>query len=89
MPEDDIVEHASDTCNANNGEDDKDITPPSGRGTTTGGGDDKGDYSSYSSNDSRRGLSVHSQRSICKRKKIKKSKKGQIMVKHQNNSNRK
>jgi len=33
VPEDDIVEHTSDTANQYNEEDDEDLTPPSGRAT--------------------------------------------------------
>ena len=75
MQEDDIVECTSDAGNTNNGEDDDDLTPPVGWGTTAGGGDYDGDDSSSSSDDSSKGSSVHSQRSICKPKKIKKIKK--------------
>jgi len=42
VPEDYIVERTSDTGNPNNGEDDKDLTPPLGQGTTAGGGDEDG-----------------------------------------------
>jgi len=75
VPEDDIVEHTSDTSNANTGEDDEDLTPPLGRGTTAGVGDDDGYDSSSSSGSSSSGLSVHSQRTKRKTKKIKKIKK--------------
>jgi len=75
VPEDDIVERTSDTGNPNNGEDDEDQTPPLGRGTTAGGGDDDGYDNSSSSGSSSSRSSVHSQRSICKPKKIKKIKK--------------
>jgi len=64
VPEHDIVEHNSDSCNANNGEDDNELTPPLGRGPTAGGGDDDGDTSSSSSDDSRSGSTVHCQRRI-------------------------
>jgi len=46
--EDDIVECTSDTENPNNGEDDKDQTPPLGRGTTGGRRDDDGTDSNSS-----------------------------------------
>jgi len=75
VPEDDIVEHTSDTGNPNNGEDDEDQTPPLGRGTTAGGEDnDRYDGSSSSRCSSSR-LSLHSHRSLCKTKKIKKNEK--------------
>jgi len=76
VPDDDIVEHTSDTGNPNNGEDDKDQPPPLGRGTTAGGGDDDGYDSSSSSGSPSSGSSVHSHRSIRKpKKKVKKIKK--------------
>jgi len=75
MREDDVVEHTSDTGNANNGEDDRDQTPSLGRGTTAGGGDDDGYDSSSSSGSSSSRSSVHSYRSIHKPKKVKKIKK--------------
>jgi len=76
VPEDDIVEHTSDTGNPNNGADDEDQPSPLGRGTTAGGGDDDGYDSSSSSGSSSSGLSVHSHRSIRKpKKKVKKIKK--------------
>jgi len=75
VPEDDIVEHTSDTSNPNNREDDKAQTPPLGLGTTAGGGEDDGYDSSSSCGSSSSGSSVHSQRSIRKLKKIKKIKK--------------
>jgi len=75
VPEDDIVEHTSETGNPNNGEDDEDLTPPVERGTTAGGGDDDGYDSSSSSGSSSSGSSVHSHRSIRKPKKVKKIKK--------------
>jgi len=75
VPEDDIVEHTSDTGNLNNGEDDENLTPRFGRGTTVGGGDDDGYDSSSSTERSSSRLSVRSQRSIRKRKKVKKIKK--------------
>jgi len=75
MPEDDIVEHTSDTGNPNNGVDDEDQTVVSRRGATAGGGDDDGYDSSFSSGSSSSGSSVHSQRSIRKPKKVKKIKK--------------
>jgi len=88
VPEDDIVEHTSDTGNPNNGGDDEDQTPPLGRGTTAGGGDDDGYDSSSSSGSSSSGSSVHSHRSIRKlKKKVQKTRNGQIVVRHQNNSN--
>jgi len=74
VPEDDIVEHTSETGDVNNGEDD-DTTPPLGLGITTGGEDDDRDNSSSSSDDSSSGSLVHSPRSIRKRKQIKKIKK--------------
>jgi len=40
VPEDDIVERTTDTGDPNNGGDVDDLTPPLGRGTTAGGGDD-------------------------------------------------
>ena len=75
MPEDEVVEHTSQTGNANNGGNDDDQTPPLGLGTTARGGDDDGYDSSSSSGSSSSGSSVHSQSSICKRKKVKKIKK--------------
>jgi len=75
MPEDNNVEHTSDTGNPNNGEDNKDQPPPLGRGTTAGGGDDDGYASSSSRGSSSSGSSVHSHKSIPKSKKIKKIKK--------------
>jgi len=75
VPEDDIVERTSETGNPNNGGDDDDQTPPLGWGTTAGGGDDDGYDSSSSSNRSSSGSSVHSNRSICKPKKVTKIKK--------------
>jgi len=51
VPENDVVEHPLDTGNANNGEDDKDLMPSLGRGTTAGGGEVDG-YDSSSSSDS-------------------------------------
>ena len=75
VPEDDIVERTSETGNPNNRGDDDDQTPPLGRGTTTGGRDDDGYDSSFSSGSSSSGSSVHSQRSIRKPKKVKKIKK--------------
>jgi len=75
VPEDDNVERTSDTGNPNNGEDDEDLTPPLGRGTTAGAGEDDGYDSSSGSGSSSSGSSVHSHRSICKLKKGKKIKK--------------
>jgi len=76
VAEDDIVERTLDTGNPNNGEDDRDQTPPLGRGTTAGGRDDEGYDSSSSSGSSSSGSSVHSHRSIRKpKKKVKKIKK--------------
>jgi len=75
VPEGNIVEHTSDTGNPNNGEDDEHQTPPLGRGTIAGGGDDNGYDSSSSSASSSSGSSVHSQRSIRKPKKARKIKK--------------
>jgi len=75
MPEDDIVERASDTGNPNNGDHDEDQTPPLERGTTAGGGDGDGYDSSSSSGSSSTGSSVHSHKSIRKSKKVKKIKK--------------
>jgi len=76
VPEDHIVERASDTGNPNNAGDDEDQTPPLGRGTTAGGGDDDGYDSSSSSGSSSSGSSLHSHRTICKlKKKVKKFKK--------------
>ena len=75
MPEDDVVEHTSDTGNPNNGEDYEDQTTALGLGPTAGGGDDDRYDVSSSSGSSSSGLSVHSQKSIRKPKKIKKIKK--------------
>jgi len=75
VPEDDIVECTSETGNPNNRGDNNDQTPPLGRGTTAGGGDDDGYDSSSSSGSSSSGSSVHSHRSIRKPKKVKKIKK--------------
>jgi len=75
MPEDDIVERTSDMGNPNNGEDNEDQTPPLGRGTTAGRGDDDGYDSSSSSGSSSSGSSVHSHRSIHKPNKVNKIKK--------------
>jgi len=75
VPEEDMVERTSDTGNPNNGEDDEDQTPPLGRGTIAGGGDDDGYNSSFSSGSSSRGSSVHSLSSIRTPKKVKKLKK--------------
>jgi len=75
VPEDDIVGRTSNTGNPNNGNDDKDLTPPLGRGTNAGGGDDDGYDSSSSSGSSSSGSSVDSHRSIRKPKKVKKIKK--------------
>jgi len=75
VPENDILEHTSNTVNSNNGEDDEDLTPPLGQGSTAGRGDDDRYNSSSSSGSSSSGSSVYSQRSIRKpkmRKKIKK-----------------
>ena len=52
MPEEDILEHTSDTSKANNGEDNEYLSPPLVRGTTVGGGDDDRYDSSSSSNSS-------------------------------------
>ena len=75
LPEDNIMEHTSDTGNANNGGDNEDLTPSLGQGTTAGGGDDDEYDSSTRSGSSSSGSSVHSQRSIHKPKNIKKIKK--------------
>ena len=75
MPVDHIVEHTSNPSNANNVEDNNDLTPPLERGTTADGGDDDEDDSSSSSGDYNSGSSVHSQRCIRKTKKVKKIKK--------------
>jgi len=76
VPEDDIVEHTSDTGNPNNGEDDEDQTSPLGQGTTAGGGGNDGYDSSSSSGSSSSRSSVHSHRSIRKLKNnVKKIKK--------------
>jgi len=55
VPEDNVVEHTSDTGNPNNREDEEEQTPPLGRGTTAGGGDDDGYDSSSSSGSSSSG----------------------------------
>jgi len=55
LPEDDIVEHSSDSGNANNGEHDDELSPPLGRGTIAGGGEGDGDDTSASSDDSSSG----------------------------------
>jgi len=65
------MEHISDPANGNNIEDDKDLTPPLGYGTTAGGWDDDGYDSSSRSGSSSSRSSVHSQRRVCKPKKIK------------------
>ena len=70
VPEDDIIEHTSNTGNANNGEDEEDLSPPLGLGTTAGRGDDERYDSSSSSDSSSSGSLVHSQRSIRKLKKV-------------------
>jgi len=75
VPEDDIIEHTSDTGNPNNGEDEEDLTPPLELGTAASGGDDDGYDSSSSSGSSCSGSSVHSHRSMRKPKKVKKIKK--------------
>ena len=76
VPEDNIMERTSDTGNPNKGGDDDVQTPPLGRGTTEGGGDDNGYDSSSGSRSSSSGSSVHSHRSIRKpKKKVKKIKK--------------
>jgi len=76
LPEEDIVECTPDTGIPNNGANDDDQTPPLGRGTTAGGGDNDGYDSSSSSGSSSSGSSVHSHGSIRKqKKKVKKIKK--------------
>jgi len=75
VPEDDIVNHTSDTGNPNNGADNENQTPTLGRATTAGGGDDDGYYSTSSSDSSSNGSSVHSQRSIHIPKKVNEIKK--------------
>jgi len=74
VPEDDIVEHTSDTGNPNNGVDDEDQTPLLGQGTLAGGGEVDGYDSSSRSGSSSSGSSIHSHRSIPKPKKVKKTK---------------
>ena len=73
VPENVIVEHTSYPSNANNGEDDNHLTPPLWEGAIAGGGDDNDrNDSSSTSDDSSSRMLEHSQRSICKPKKVKK-----------------
>jgi len=75
VPEDDIVERTSDTGNPNIGEDDKDLTPPLGRGSTAGRGDDDEYDRSSNSGSSSSGSLVHSHKSMPKQKKVHKIRK--------------
>jgi len=72
IPEDDILEHTSDTGNVNNGEDNEALNTPLDWGTTEGGGDNDGYNSSSSSGSSGSRSLLHSLRSIRKPKKFKK-----------------
>ena len=69
------MEYNSDSGNVNYKEDSDDLTPPLGRGTTTGGRVDDVEYSSSCSIDSSRESSVYRQRSINKANNVKKIKK--------------
>jgi len=69
LTEDDIAERTSDNGKPNNVGDEYDQTPPLGRGTIAGRGDDDGYDSSSSSGSSSSGSSVHSHNSIRKPKK--------------------
>ena len=75
VPEDDNLEHTSETGNNGDGED-NDFTSSWQPGATTGGGGDGGDNSSFtSSDDSGSDLSIPSQKgTIDKVKKVKKKK---------------